>query len=144
MRAFKEWRFINQDVILHRRREDGNRQQRPRSPHAAHQRHQAQRALRFSAVHGAKNRRAPLTGSPRLMSVCYQQVALMGAGMKYNFPRRTAIAALMLAALVPVTALGRDQNDKGEHRHLRKAVLRGKLLKTEARRGGNEWVRTVN
>src|SRR3546814_8322704 len=28
MRAFKEWRFINQDVILHRRREDGNRQQR--------------------------------------------------------------------------------------------------------------------
>src|SRR3546814_4496094 len=62
------------------------------------------------------------------MSVCYQQVALMGAGMKYNFPRRTAIAALMLAAIVPVTALGRDQNDKGEHRHLREAVLSGKLL----------------
>src|SRR3546814_8432415 len=48
--------------------------------------------------------------------------------MKYNFPRRPAIAALMLAAIVPVTALGRDQNDKGEHRHLREAVLSGKLL----------------
>src|SRR3546814_15052768 len=34
----------------------------------------------------------------------------------------------MLAAIVPVTALGRDQNDKGEHRHLREAVLSGKLL----------------
>ncbi len=48
--------------------------------------------------------------------------------MTQNFPRRTAIAALMLAAIVPATALGRDQNDKDEHRHLRDALLSGKLL----------------
>src|SRR3546814_17414111 len=71
MRAFKEWRFINTDVILHRRREDGHRQQSPRSPHAAHQPHQAQRALPFPAAHAATNRRAPATGLPRPTAVCY-------------------------------------------------------------------------
>ncbi|HVI99886.1 MAG TPA: PepSY domain-containing protein [Sphingomonas sp.] len=48
--------------------------------------------------------------------------------MKQHFPRRATIAALLLAAIVPATAIAHDHDQKDEHRHLREAVLSGKLL----------------
>lgn len=46
--------------------------------------------------------------------------------MTQHLPRKATIAALLLAAIVPATVWAHDQDD--EHRHLREAVLSGKLL----------------
>jgi uncharacterized membrane protein YkoI len=48
--------------------------------------------------------------------------------MKQHLPRKTAIAALLLAAIVPATVAAHDHDQDDEHRHLREAVLSGKLL----------------
>jgi uncharacterized membrane protein YkoI len=47
--------------------------------------------------------------------------------MTQSFPRRTAIATLLMAAIAPAPLLAHDHDDD-KHRHLREAVRSGKLL----------------
>ena len=71
---------------------------------------------------------ASLTATRRRLSAEYQHAAVIGAGMTHKRTQRAAIAALLLAAIVPATAIAHDHGQDDEHRHLREAVLNGKLL----------------